>query len=248
MFKSIKSFVQNKFVNRIGIFALICGLVFTVWAIIPIGPVQSDLDEVIKDEQLEIIDKPNYVVLRAKDSVATTGLIFYPGAKVDSKAYLYKLAPLARQESAVVFVTKPFLKYAFTDVNGADKVREENKNIKTWILGGHSLGGSMACKYTKDHSEIKYLILIGSYCVDDLSKSSVRALSILGSEDGLISKDKIDKYKSNLPANTRYETIQGMNHAQAGNYGSQLGDKPSKSPDSFVKLQISVVLNSYFRG
>jgi hypothetical protein len=245
MLKKILRFINNKWVRIVGVLALISGIVFMAWSLIPLNPDQSSLDLVLNDSQLEVIDKPDYIVLSAKKSVAKIGLIFYPGAKVDSRAYLYKFAALAKQENVIIYITKPWLKYAFTDINGAKKVIDENKNIQTWILGGHSLGGAMACEYTKNHADIKYLILIGSFCSADISGTDKSVLSINGSEDGLIDSKKLDQYKKNVPKSARFEVVEGMNHAQAGNYGEQLGDKLATSPDIFTRLRITTIINNY---
>jgi dienelactone hydrolase len=112
-------------------------------------------------------------------------------------------------------------------------------------MGGHSLGGAMACKFAKDTKNMEFLILLGSYCADDVSNSKIKVLSIVGSEDGLLGGDKIDKYKTNLPKDTQFEIIEGMNHAQTGNYGDQLGDKQALSPDEFTRLRIVNTIKSF---
>jgi Alpha/beta hydrolase family len=247
MFRKLKTIISNKWVRVVGISALILGIIFVVWSLIPSNPTQSTLDEVLNDNQLEVVDKPSYIILQTKNTTAKIGFIFYPGAKIDSRAYLYKLAPLAKQESYKIYITKPFLHYAFTDIDSANKVISENSDMKSWVIGGHSLGGAMACEYIKSHNDIKVLVLIGSYCSSDISKTDKFVLSIVGSEDGLIDIQKIDSYKKNLPQNSQLEVIYGMNHAQAGNYGDQLGDKPAQSPDSFTRLRIITTLNKYLK-
>jgi Alpha/beta hydrolase family len=242
-----KQILTNKYTRIIGFTALISGLVFTTWSLIPLNPTQAELDDVIKDERLVVQDKKDYIVLKSKNNVAKAGLIFYPGAKIDSRAYLYKLSALAKQDNFAVYITKPFLHYAFTDIDAAKKIVDENSDIKGWVIGGHSLGGAMACSYIKNQDQIKYLILMGSYCGDNISNSDKKVLSIVGGEDGLATSAKIDKYRNNLPKDTKYITIQGMNHAQIGNYGDQLGDKPAKSPDSYSRLKIIDAVNSFVR-
>jgi Alpha/beta hydrolase family len=243
----IKKILSNKYIRTFGILALISGLVFVTWSLIPLNPTEFELGEILKNDKLVIQDKKDYIVVKSKNNVAKAGFIFYPGAKIDSRAYLYKLSSLALQDNFAVYITKPFLHYAFTDSNAAKKIVEENTEIKGWVIGGHSLGGAMACSYIKNQNEIKYLVLIGSYCSDNIGDSDKKVLSLVGSEDGLATAAKIEKYKNNLPKDTRFVTIAGMNHAQAGNYGDQLGDNPANSPDSYTRLRILEAINGFVR-
>jgi hypothetical protein len=248
MKRIIKYIFTNKTVRFVGVVALIAGLVFVIWSAIPLNPVQKELDIVLNDPGLVVEDKPNYIILKSKDSNAKSGLIFYPGAKIDSRAYLYKLAPLVSQGKLNIFISKPFLHYAFTDISAGDKIVSENKEIAKWGISGHSLGGAMACKYTKDSKNMDFLILFGSYCADDISVSNIKVLSVVGSEDGLLGSSKIDKYKLNFPKAAQFEIIEGMNHAQIGNYGDQFGDKHAISPDEFTRLRLTNTIKNFLNS
>jgi len=94
-----------------------------------------------------------------------------------------------------------------------------------WVLGGHSLGGSMAAYYAYEHpSESAGLILLGSYPAEgnDFSQKDMPILSIFGSNDMGI--EEILKYKPLLPPSTIWLELKGGNHAQFGDYGPQKGD------------------------
>jgi dienelactone hydrolase len=243
----LKPFFTNKYIRFFGIIGLVSGLIFITWLLVPLNPAQPKLDEILNDNRFVIEDKKDYIILKSKNNVAKAGLIFYPGAKIDSRAYLYKLSSLVKQDNFAVYITKPLLHYAFTDINAAKKIVDENTDIEGWVIGGHSLGGAMACSYIKNQSQIKYLILMGAYCSDDISNSDKKVLSINGSEDGLFTTEKIERYKKNLPKDSRFVTIEGMNHAQFGNYGDQFGDNPTRSPDNYTRLRIIDAINSFVR-
>lgn len=49
-------------------------------------------------------------------------------------------------------------------------------------------------------------------------------LSLLGTEDEVVDRDKYNEGRSYLPGNTVYFSILGGNHAQFGSYGPQKGD------------------------
>ena len=153
---------------------------------------------------------------------ATVGFIFYPGGKVEANAYQPVLAELAREGILCVLVEMPF-NLAVFDINAADGIQEQYPGIEDWYIGGHSLGGSMAASYLAKHGdEFDGLVLLGSYSTADLTSSKV--LSIYGENDGVMNREKYEKYKSNLPADFTEKVIKGGNHAYFGIYGEQEGD------------------------
>ena len=114
---------------------------------------------------------------------------------------------------------------AVFDVNAADGIQEQYPEIEEWYIGGHSLGGSMAASYLADNAE-EYdgLILLGSYAATDLSDTDLDVLSIYGSEDKVMNREKYDENKSNLPDDFTEIIIDGGCHAYFGMYGAQNGD------------------------
>jgi len=153
-----------------------------------------------------------------------TGVILYQGAKVDVSAYSVEAKILADNDYTVFIPKMPF-NMAFFGINKADKIIENNPDISSWYMAGHSLGGSMAAKYTSNNQEIiDGLILLASYSVDDLSEYTGKVISIIGTKDMGIDKEKLDETNINLPKDTEFFIIEGGNHAQFGDYGFQKGD------------------------
>ena len=168
---------------------------------------------------------------------ATAGLIFYPGGKVEHNAYQPLMAELARRGVLCVLVEMPF-NLAVLDVSAADGIREMYPEIDDWYIGGHSLGGSMAATYLADHTdEYDGLILLGSYSTADLSDSGLEVLSVFGSEDGVMNREKYEANKKNLPDGFTEIVIEGGCHAYFGLYGAQDGDgTPTISPEEQIAL------------
>ena len=111
---------------------------------------------------------------------ATRGFIFYPGGKVEHRAYEPLLAELAREGVLCVIVKMPF-NLAVLDINAADGIQDEYPEVEEWYIGGHSLGGSMAASYLEKNAEdYEGLILLGSYSTADLSDTDLKVLSIYG--------------------------------------------------------------------
>src|SRR5690606_13644842 len=62
---------------------------------------------------------------------------------------------------------------------------------------------------------------------DALLNTDLVVMSIYGSNDGLISVDRINESQEYLPTDARFVEIVGGNHAQFGYYGEQGGDNPA---------------------
>ncbi len=149
------------------------------------------------------------------DQPTDKALIFYPGGKVQAKAYLPLLDQMASKGITVVLVKMPF-NLAFFDSKAADRIYGQFPEIKHWYIGGHSLGGAMASQYASDHQDqIEKLVLLGAYVYGDFPKE--RAITIYGENDQVLSREKVD-YDTNV------HIIKGGNHGQFGNYGFQAGD------------------------
>lgn len=158
---------------------------------------------------------------------ASKGLIFYPGGKVEYTAYIPLMQACAEQDILCVLVEMPF-HLAVLDINAADGIQEDYPEIESWYIGGHSLGGSMAASYLADNADdYDGLILLGSYSTVDLSETELEVLSVYGSEDMVLNREKYDGNKSNLPDDFMEIVIDGGCHAYFGMYGKQDGDGTS---------------------
>jgi len=155
---------------------------------------------------------------------ATTGLIFYPGGKVEHTAYIPLMRACAAKGMACVLVKMP-LRLAVFDANAATDIPSQLPQIETWYLAGHSLGGSMAASCLSKHPEMfEGLILLASYSTADLSSYDGAVLSVYGSEDRVLNMASYNKNKANLPEDFTQTVIPGGCHAYFGMYGSQKGD------------------------
>ena len=175
---------------------------------------------------------------------ATTGLIFDPGGKVEFTAYLPLMAEFAEHGVLCVLVRMPF-NLAVLDINAADGIQEQYPEIEKWYIGGHSLGGSMAASYLeKNVEDYEGLVLLGSYSTADLSQTDLDVLSIYGSEDKVMNREKYDENKSNLPDDYTEMIIEGGCHAYFGMYGEQDGDgTPSISSEEQIDLTVNEIID-----
>ncbi len=179
----------------------------------------------VKTEVKVEVSETGNLIYMPKEPIA--GFIFYPGGKVEYKAYEPLMKALASKGILCVLVEMPF-NLAVLDMNAADGIQKEYPDVEKWYIGGHSLGGSMAASYLLDNvKSYEGLILLGSYSTVDLSGEAVECLSIYGSEDRVINKENYDANKSKLPKNFTEYIIEGGCHAYFGMYGEQ--DKDGKA-------------------
>ena len=178
---------------------------------------------------------------------ATKGFIFYPGGKVEYTAYVPLMQACAEEGILCVLLEMPF-NLAVLDVNAAQGIREEYPEIEDWYIGGHSLGGSMAAAYLEKHTdEYEGLILLGSYSTADLSDTDLAVLSVFGSEDKVMNREKYESYKSNLPSNFTEFVIDGGCHAYFGMYGAQDGDgTPTITNEQQLRITVENIVEIIF--
>lgn len=157
-----------------------------------------------------------------------TALIFYPGAKVQDIAYAPLLKELAENGVDCYLVHMPG-NLAIFGVDEAEEMMQDaaskNRSYEHWYLAGHSLGGAMAATFAASHSEeLDGLIFLGAYSTKDLSQTDLRILSLYGSEDLVLNREKLAESHDLMPADFTEYVIEGGNHAQYGDYGVQKGD------------------------
>lgn len=199
---------------------------FVIWGSTPARPMPEALSALTSSDAVTVQTGKWLVFEPAGSTTATTGYIFYPGGRVDYKAY----APMAKalaQEGFLVIIPRMPLNLAVFGINEAADVIAAYPEINHWLMGGHSLGGSMAANYVYEHpDQIDGLVFLASYPADsnNLSNYSGSVLSISASLDGLATPEKIEHSIALLPKDTEWVIVKGGDHAQFGWYGPQKGD------------------------
>lgn len=164
------------------------------------------------------------------ESTVKEGFVFYPGAQVESTAY----APLAfalAQKGFATFLIKMPLNFAFFDVNAADAVISAHPEITSWGMMGHSLGGAMMGQYlAKNASQYNAAVFLASYSMSDLSTTSLKCFTLIGSNDKVVNQQNLADCQANLPGSGMLLVLGGGNHAGFGSYGEQRGDGVSSLP------------------
>jgi len=220
---------------------------FVFWASDAAPASEIALQAIKSDSNVYVSPENSWVIFfPAENPRPETGFIFYPGGKVDYRAYAPVLKMIADEGFFVVLVPVP-LNLAFFDINAAAYVEMEYPEIKNWAVGGHSLGGVAAASYVSTHPDIKGLVLWASYPANDsLLTSGTKVISIYGTQDG--EKEKLDESHDLLPVDTKFVVIEGGNHAQFGSYGPQAGDNEAAISPEEQWSQVATATVEFLKG
>jgi pimeloyl-ACP methyl ester carboxylesterase len=226
--------------RRAGSVALAVGAVgwlVVVWWSRPFSAQEPALAAMQSDAAVTVTESATRIVLEPSGDRATTGVFFQPGAKVEARAYAAVLRPLVESGHRVVIVKQP-MGIAFLSLGAFDSVREDFPDAQAWVLGGHSLGGTVASMQADaadadPQGPVRGLLLYASYPGSDLGESlDAEVLSISGTNDGLATPQDIEASKADLPGSAEFVAIEGAVHAFFGDYGPQPGDgEPGISHD-----------------
>jgi hypothetical protein len=212
------------------IFLVAVGFIgFIVWAETPLGPMREAF-EALNTDSLVSVSSGGWLVFRPIIASSDVGFIIYPGGRVDYRSYSPMAHAIAAKGYLVIIVQMP-LNLAVLGINSAQSVIDSNPEIKTWAIGGHSLGGSMAAQFISSNPpKVKGLVLWAAYPASgiDLSKLGISTVTVHGTNDGLVTSSQINESLKQLPLGTMRTEIVGGNHAQFGWYGPQQGDNEAQ--------------------
>ncbi|MCA0972340.1 alpha/beta hydrolase [Halobacillus litoralis] len=223
----MKRFIKYAAISVV-VLLLVAVIGFYIWTQQTYQP-SEQLNQWVSD-----IEKSEGWVVFEPDEEPESGVILYPGAKVEPEAYGYLAEQLA-EAGYLTGVPDVRLNLALTDSSKAEELIERYPHVDNWYVGGHSLGGVAAASFaSKD--EAAGVIFLASYPTEGTSfaDTDVPILSIYGEKDGLTTPEKIEETEPYLSDQTTLHQIDGGNHAQFGVYGEQKGDRAA---DISVKEQ-----------
>lgn len=209
----------------------------------PYDPDAKALAAMNNNSRVEVLNTAKWIQFTPLQMKQGPSIIFYPGGLVEPVSYAPLASKLAENGHPTYIVKMPLDLAVFGHERG-NLLLEEFPDT-AFVIGGHSLGGVMASRFAQAHQDrIKGIFYLASYpdAQGSLSSTSVSALSILGTKDGVINKESWEAAKSNLPASTTFEFLEGGNHGQFGSYGIQKGDlKADISADEQLKMTIDAI-------
>lgn len=219
--------------KRIVIFFIFCG--YFSCSYLP--------EDVNLNATVSTTETPDYIALSPANAIPeSTGIMFYPGGLVDPHAYIEALQELVSQDNRQVVILKVAANLAIANNSKAYRFRNDFDGISDWVIGGHSLGGVVACMDAAAHREAyKGLFLLAAYSVSDLSDWDAPVMLLTAEFDVVGNPGDLIENEPNLPprldaatlaeipvtgtiGQTIYHDIAGGNHSQFGAYGAQEGD------------------------
>ncbi len=208
---------------------LAAGLGFVLWANNPL-PAMPEAIAALESDATVTVTQGDWISFTPTNATPTTGLIFYPGGRVDPRAYAPPLRALAAAGYYVALVPMP-LNLAVFGIDRANAVVAANPQIEQWALGGHSLGGAMSAAFIDGNPGVMDgLVFWAAFPAENNDLSDLPDLhvsSIYGTLDGLATVDEVLASQPRLPASATFIPIDGGNHAQFGYYGEQPDDNPA---------------------
>ena len=223
---------------------IVIGVLFgslIVYASVYYEAYEDEIESFLSAGTVTMEEKKDFTAFIPKEN-SGLGFIFYPGGKVDRKAYYPLMQALAEYGILSIVVSMP-QRLAVLQPNAADSARANYPEITDWYVGGHSLGGAMAASHaSKNESSYKGVALLGAYSTKDLSGTSLAVLSVYGSCDGVMNREKYSTCLKNLPENFTDIIIEGGNHAYFGFYGEQKKDgEATVTPSEQIRITASAL-------
>ena len=200
-------------------------------------------------ENVQVYSDDDLLVFIPSRTEVKAIIAFYPGGKVEYKAYSGLMYELANRGFLCLLPRMPE-NLAFLETNSVDIIKEQYPaQVKfseglDWYLAGHSLGGVAAAEYLGKQSDGVYkgIIMCASYPSTDFSTRDLRLLSIYGSEDGVLKMRNYENSKRFWPEDSTEYVIEGGIHSYFGNYGIQSGDgEPSITNVEQIKIAADVI-------
>ena len=223
---------------------------FLGWALSPYPAEPAPLAAAEENPDVRVRDAGDAVVLEPARDATDTGVVFYPGARVEPEAYVASWAPVVADTGVTVVIPRLRLNLAVFDANRADSAVDAAPDVETWYVGGHSLGGAMAATYTGGDPapEVAGLILWASYATESAgldTRDDLRVLAVAGGRDGLTTPAEFEENGRHLPESAESVEVEGMNHAQFGAYGPQSGDGEAVLSDEAARAELAEVTGAF---
>jgi hypothetical protein len=230
----------------------------TVYVGTPFHGTSGSLDAVEADDRITVERTDGGYVLEPATTEPRAGVVFYPGARVHPDAYVESLAPLVREGNVTVVIPRMPLNLAIFDYLGAQTglspsaatvAMDEHPAIVDWYVGGHSLGGAMACRYARNNPDkLDGLVLYGAYCDRDISERGLSVLSVVGTADTVLNWAAYEENLEHLPDDATVAEVDGMNHTQFGSYTGQPGDDPAPTSYAEAHARLNSVVIPWLRN
>ena len=205
-------------------------VVFFLWMTIAYRPSAEAWAALEPDARVVVTAEDDYwsFLPAAESDRQRAGLVFFPGALVDPRAYAPLMREVAEAGYPAFLISVPW-RGAFgsadrPQVRGRARNLMASAGVDTWVVAGHSRGAKVASMLARDGAPgLAGLVVIGSTHPRDFSLAAIGipVIKIYGSKDGVAPPDAVRANAHLLPESTKWVLIEGGNHGQFGYYGLQ---------------------------
>jgi pimeloyl-ACP methyl ester carboxylesterase len=189
------------------------------WATFARPPLPEAIAALESDDRVTVAYQP-WLTFTPQPATHGAGLIFYPGGRIDPRGYAPLMKAIASAGYLVVVPGMP-LNMAPFHPGVAGEIIAAHPSVRRWVIGGHSVGGTMAAQYASTYEgEIAGLVIWASYPAESahLAGAGFPVALIYGSRDPRVNDDSVARRQHLLPRETRYVRIDGGDHHQFGSY------------------------------
>ena len=174
---------------------------------------------------VRVTDTAAHILITPKSGTPTRGLVFQPGARVDPRAYVPMLSQVSKEGVLVIVVKQPF-DIGFLALTAPNSLIDAHPEVRSWVVGGHSLGGVTAARFAHDNPGlVKGLVLWASYPDQSIAdRTDLAVASVSGTRDAFTTPADVAASRALLPHSTAYTAVDGAVHSFFGDYGEQPGD------------------------
>ncbi len=158
-----------------------------------------------------------YYAFMPKKTVPRVGFMILPGGNCDPRSYAPAAHDIAAQGFFTCIIPMPSC-IAMLGYMRGERILQDHATIETWVMGGHSVGGTAAGTYAKTSGKLSGVVIWASLAdpASELHKTAIKVLSVYGSLDGRATPEQVRENAVYLPADTLLVEIEGGNHTQFG--------------------------------
>lgn len=185
-------------------------MIFTFWLFYSYQSRGVDNRLLKSDDKITVAETADFYSFTS-DAATKQVLIFYPGAMVETEAYVPLCRKLSENRIKVYLIKMPW-RLASRGYKLPIALNLFADTTKTYILAGHSQGAKMAAQFVHENPDLIHrLVLIGTTHPRDISlaDSPIPVLKIYGSRDGVAPERSVLENRSKLPESTKWVRIEG---------------------------------------
>jgi pimeloyl-ACP methyl ester carboxylesterase len=230
---------------------LLATAAFVIWSVIAFPASAEARQALVSTDRVHVRATDTGWVFTPVLNEPAAGLLFFPGALVDPRAYAPLLHRVAASGHPAILVRLP-RRGALGGADGSEILHRgvaatlAVPAVNAWVVAGHSRGGEVAARLAREAPPLfGGLVLIGTSHPRDFSLATTRlaVTRIYGTRDTVADVDKLQQNRRNLPATITDVRIDGGNHSQFGYYGFQTGDWPATiSRDEQQRMTVAAIL------